>query len=313
VSNQKYTESESSPQKALTLSRRDEPERREKTAEIPAVPITADLPLLPEFRSRAQAINWRAALTSAGLAGFLAVIAGVGCGTGTNHMLKPSPATVAVLDKALWVANGTNVVEFTPTQILAGNSDPAPHLSINSSVFGAPQGVTFDAAGNLWVIDGGTVAAGGNMPPALFEFTAAQLNNLGTNNAPMPAVTINSTLFTFPQQAVFDPNGDLWLSDNGANSVFVLTPQQLAQSSTNVSPAVSIASNPAFQGPLGILFDSVGNLYIANNASTTIFKFNNNTLPTRGGNYTLTPSVTLSDNGNGIHPGAVGACLRYQG
>jgi len=40
--------------------------------------------MLPEFRSRAKAINWRAALSSAGLAGFLAVIAGVGCGTGTN-------------------------------------------------------------------------------------------------------------------------------------------------------------------------------------------------------------------------------------
>ena len=276
-----------------------EPERREKTAEIPAVPITADLPMLPEFRARAKAINWRAALSSAGLAGFLAVLAGMGCGSSTNNMLKPSPATVAVLDKALWVANGANVVEFIPTQLLAGNSDPAPHLSINSSVFGAPQGVTFDAAGNLWVIDGGTVAAGGNMPSALFEFTTAQLNNLGTNNAPMPAVTINSKLFAFPQQAVFDPNGNLWLSDNGANSVFVLTPQQLAQSSTNVSPAVSIASNPAFQGPLGIVFDSVGNLYIANNATTTIFKFNNDILPTRGGNYTLVPSVTLSDNGNG--------------
>ncbi|HZD47368.1 MAG TPA: hypothetical protein VE178_01370, partial [Silvibacterium sp.] len=170
---------------------------------------------------------------------------------------------------------------------------------INSTVFGAPQGVTFDANGNLWVIDGGTVAAGGNMAPALFEFTAAQLKELGTNNAPTPNVTLNSKSFTFPQQAVFDPNGNLWVSDNGSNAVFVLTPAQLAQSSANVSPTVSIASNPAFQGPLGIIFDAVGNLYIANNASTTIFKFNNNTLPKTAGSYTLTPSVTLSDDGNG--------------
>ena len=117
-----------------------------------------------------------------------------------------------------------STLSSSPLQLTAGNPDPAPHLSINSSVFGAPQGVTFDAAGNLWVIDGGSVAAGGTMPPALFEFTAAQLNQLGTNNAPMPTVTINSSLFAFPQQAVFDPSGNLWLSDNGANSVFVLTP-----------------------------------------------------------------------------------------
>jgi sugar lactone lactonase YvrE len=271
----------------------------EPVAAAPEIPTTADLPMLPEFRARANAINWRAALSTASLAAFLAAVAGIGCGSSTTSMLKPSPATPAVLDKALWVANGTNVVEFIPSQLATGNTDPAPHLSINSSVFGAPQGVTFDAAGNLWVIDGGTVAAGGNVAPALFEFTSAQLNDLATNNAPMPNATIRSTNFTFPQQAVFDPNGNLWVSDNGSNAVFVLTPQQLANSATNLSPTVSIASNPAFTGPLGIVFDTFGNLYVANNGSTTIFRFNNNILPTRAGSYTLMPSVTLSDNGKG--------------
>ena len=73
----------------------------------------------------------------------------------------------------------------------------------------------------------------------------------------------------------------------------------MAASSANASPTVSIASDPAFQGPLGIVFDTLGNLYIANNATTTIFKFNNNILPKMAGSFTLTPSVTLSDDGNG--------------
>ncbi|MGA7312849.1 MAG: hypothetical protein WBX22_02660 [Silvibacterium sp.] len=215
-------------------------------------------------------------------------------------MLKTATATPAVtLDKALWVANGTNVVEFIPSQLTTGNSDQAPHLSINSTVFGAPQDVTFDAVGNLWVIDGGTMAAGGTIPPALFEFTAAQLNALGTINNPIPHVTISSKSFTFPQQAVFDPNGNLWVSDNGSNAIFVLTPQQLAASSAIASPTVSIASDPVFQGPLGIVFDTMGNLYVANNAGTTIFKFNNSILPKMPGSFTLTPSVTLSNDGNG--------------
>jgi sugar lactone lactonase YvrE len=277
---------------------------KDKTQDTPE-PVTADLPILPELLDRAKrrrSAGWSGALHAAGILSLALVIMSVGCGTGTNSMLKASTATTAAaatLDKALWVANGTNVVEFIPSQLTAGNSDPAPHLSINSSVFGAPQGVTFDASGNLWVIDGGTVAAGGTMLPALFEFTVAQLNALGTNNAPMPTVTINSKSFTFPQQAVFDPNGNLWVSDNGSNAVFVLTPQQLAAGSTNASPTVSIASNPAFNGPLGIVFDAQGDLYIANNGTTTIFKFNNNILPRLAGSYTLTPSVTLSDDGNG--------------
>jgi len=298
VSNETYTETNAiNEQAAVTAS--IEVQVQDQTGDAPAVPETGDLPILPEFRARAQAINWRAALTSASLAAFLAAIAGIGCGSGTTSMLKPSPATPAVLNKALWVANGTNVVEFIPSQLTAGTIDPAPHLSINSSVFGAPQGVTFDAAGDLWVIDGGTVAAGGNVAPALFEFSAAQLSDLAMNNAPMPSVTIRSKSFTFPQQAVFDLNGNLWVSDNGSNAVFVLTPQQLASNATSLSPTVSIASNPAFTGPLGIVFDTFGNLYVANNGSTNIFRFNNNILPTRGGSYTLIPSVTLSDDGNG--------------
>jgi sugar lactone lactonase YvrE len=307
VSNQKYTETEISAQ-ALALPCHADTEDNGKTADVPILPemadlpITADLPILPEFQHIARqkrSAGWRGAFAAAGTAAVL-VIASVGCGMSGSTMQNSSTTTTApALDKALWVANGTNVVEFIPSQLTAGNTDPAPHLSINSSVFGAPQGVTFDAMGNLWVIDGGTVAAGGTMPPALFEFTVAQLNALGTNNTPMPKVTINSASFTFPQQAVFDPNGNLWVSDNGSNAIFVLTPAQLAASSANLSPTVSIASNPALQGPLGIVFDAKGDLYIANNASTTIFKFNNNILPKTAGSYTLTPSSTLSDDGNG--------------
>ena len=59
-----------------------------------------------------------------------------------------------------------------------------PQLTNNSAAFGAPQGVTFDTAGDLWVIDGGTVAAGGKVPPGLDEFTPAQLAALKTTPNP---------------------------------------------------------------------------------------------------------------------------------
>jgi len=62
-----------------------------ETAEEPEVPTTADLPMLPEFRRRAEAIHWRAALSTAGLAAFLAAIAGAGCGAKAT-LRKPSPA-----------------------------------------------------------------------------------------------------------------------------------------------------------------------------------------------------------------------------
>src|SRR5262249_45790638 len=142
------------------------------------------------------------------------------------------------------------------------------HVMNNSSVFGAPQGVTFDKAGNQWVMDAGTpgvaavpatastpaVPAVPAHPAALYMFTAAQLAALAQVPAPMPAVTITGTNLNTPQQSVFDTQGDLWVADHGTNAVFVYTPQQLAAGG-NISPTVTITSSNAFNGPLGIVFD----------------------------------------------------------
>jgi sugar lactone lactonase YvrE len=168
-------------------------------------------------------------------------------------------------------------------------------VQLNSAVFGAPQGVVFDAANNLWVIDGGN---GGTIAPSLEEFTEAQLMNLKKNPTPTPNVQITSGDLVFPQQAVFDASGNMWLSDNGAGKVFVITPAQLAAGG-NIAFTTTIESDPMFNGPLGIVLHG-GNLYIANNASTTIFEFNAGHLPAIGsGLHVLVPDVILSDDGMG--------------
>ena len=196
--------------------------------------------------------------------------------------------------QALWVANGANVVEFGT--LPNGTHDPKPKVVLNSAVFGAPQGVVFDAMNDLWVIDGGTVAAGGTIPPSLEEFTEAQLKNLKKDPTPTPNKQITSTALVFPQQAVFDAAGNMWVSDNMAGEVFVITPAQLAAGGSTVF-TTTIESDPAFTGPLGIVLHN-GNLYIANNGTTTIFEFNATHLPTIGsGVSVLVPDVILDDDG----------------
>ena len=235
--------------------------------------------------------------------------------TGSN---TTAPTPTPTLTQGLWVANGTNVLEFVPSQLTGGTNDAAPHLINNSSVFGAPQGVTFDKAGDLWVMDAGTpavaavpatastpaIAAVPAHPPALYMFTAAQLASLANVPAPMPAVTITGTNLNTPQQAVFDAGGDLWVADHGTNAVFVYTPQQLA-SGGNISPNVTITSSNPFNGPLGIVFDKQGDLWIANNGNndgTTLFRFNAANLPKPGASasVTLTPDVVLTNSNNSI-------------
>jgi len=213
----------------------------------------------------------------------------------SSTMTAPKPQ---VIDVSLWVANGSNVLEFAPGILKTmGVSGSVPTKQINSAVFGAPQGVVFDAAGDLWVIDGGVA---GSVAPALYEFKPATLKAASANAMLTPDNAIHYSGFTFIQQAVFDKQGNLWVTDNGGNMIDVFTSAQVQAGGTNVTPATQISSNPAFTGPLGIVFDATGNLYVANNASTTIFEFTSGMLPAVGaGTVTLAPAYTLSDNGHG--------------
>ena len=95
--------------------------------------------------------------------------------------------------KGLWIANGTTVLEYMPKQLGTGTSAAAPHLTISSGSFGAPQGVTFDSKGNLWVMDPQAMVNGAQTP-ALLEFSPMQFAALATDNAPDPVAIITSTV-----------------------------------------------------------------------------------------------------------------------
>jgi len=228
-----------------------------------------------------------------------------GCSNHSMSSSLPVHHTPLNITQALWVANGTDVLEFLPSQFVNGESDPTPHLTNASASFGSPQGVAFDADGNLWVVD-----AGNANPPAiaaaLYKFSAQQVAALGSNQRPIPVVTIHYSGFGFPQQAVFDSKGDLWVSDNGSNAVFEFTPTLLASSGSNVTPNFIINSNPSFAGPIGLAFSPSGKLFVANNGATSIYGFDQSTLPTSRGTFTLRPDVVLSDNGNNTIQGPWG-------
>lgn len=244
-----------------------------------------------KFRGRvSKAPIWLATLT------LVLAMVSAGCGSGWN-----GPPTRPVL--GLWEANLNNVLEFLNRHIAVnGNSAPEIIGNLPTPGFGAPQGVTFDSKSNLWVLDGGTVATGGTIPPTVDEFTVAQLPTL-TNSGVTPNAVIGSSYFGFPQQLVFDSSGDLWVSDAANNEVFEFTPGQLS-GGTNVTPALVLSSNPAFNGSLGIAFDSSGDLWIANNnlsgASATIFEFSAAQLSGLSGAQTLVPNAILQSNGTSI-------------
>ena len=149
------------------------------------------------------------------------------------------------ITKGLWVANGTTVLEYIPSQLTTGVVNAAPHLMITGGAVGTPQGVTFDSSGNLWVMDPGATVNGVANTPALLKFDSTQLTALATTDSPDPVAIITSTSLAFPQQSVFDSKGNQWVTDHNNNTVLVFTAAQLMATGTNAGPRWSSAPPPS--------------------------------------------------------------------
>jgi hypothetical protein len=210
---------------------------------------------------------------------------------------------------ALWVANGGghNVLEFSSYQFdRIGIVSNNPHRINASSVFVSPQDTVFDRAGNLWVVDGGNGLGTGQ---GVFEYTREQLNQLIDTPNPTPVFAITNSGgqpgFIFPQFAVFDRAGDLFIEDTGNAEKSVIdaysAQQLLIFKGTGLKPACVFASTKFFDGPLGAIFDTNNNLYVAQNGDSTIVRINATDLnlanPACNKNpVNLTPEVILSSN-----------------
>jgi sugar lactone lactonase YvrE len=201
-------------------------------------------------------------------------------GTGSNQ-----PTGVAFdAHGNLWVANAgsSTVVEYSASQLSASGS-PTPAVTIGStggSLF-FPNGIAFDAHGNLWVanVNGST----------LVEFSPGQL---ATSGSPTPTVTLTSGSIVEPFMIAFDAGGNLWFNNpNVDNTLAELSPSQLA-SSGSVIPVVTLTP-PAnsLSSPAGLAFDGGGNLWVADSFQNTMVEFTASQLVVSG---SPTPGVTIS-------------------
>jgi sugar lactone lactonase YvrE len=153
---------------------------------------------------------------------------------------------------ALWVGKwgNANLAEgFTSPQlatagtVAAADTVGAGAATINSS------GTAFDSAGNLWVTD--------YINQEIHKFTPEQL----ASGASIPAVSISTQ--KEPWGIAFDTHGNLWVGFYNGNYVLRYAASDVAAWSgtlTDPTPALSVAT-PI--GPLGLAFDSQGNLWVA--------------------------------------------------
>ena len=212
------------------------------------------------------------------------------------------PSTVAFDKKGnMWVSNffANSIVEFPRSQIIALKTDSSPIAPVIISQDGGanlngPEGIAFDAAGNLWV--------GAEIGQEILEYTPAQLAASGN---PTPNIILNGNSFSFssPSLPVFDHAGNLWVVDEnisngagGSGELFRYNRSQITRlpaGTQNIDPAFSVGYGGSSELE-GVAFDAVGNLWVADEGQTLIYKFTANQLRGAGLFQNATPPVILS-------------------
>lgn len=211
----------------------------------------------------------------------------------------------------VWVANSgkPNVQHYAGVDFRVSGTFPFPPQPVLNSPFVAPQDTLFDASNNLWVVDGGNAAGVGS---AVYRFLFNQVASLNSTPAPTPNFILKALVgpvtFVFPQFGAFDSAGNLWISDSGANAIFEFSSTQLAAAGgIGITPTAVLTNAappavPAFNGPLGIAFDSSGDLWVDNNGGTTIVEITAAQLAAAVGVTGVLPATILN---SGAVPGGL--------
>ncbi len=189
----------------------------------------------------------------------------------------------------LWVANpamvNSTVIEFNASQ-LGASGTPTPAVTLSGAALNGAEGLAFDFRGNLWVANTGN--------STVIKFSA---NQLGASGSPTPALTLSATggSLNNPVGLAFDGNGNLWVANYTSSTVVAFAANQLGASGSP-TPAVTLsATGGSLNNPVGLAFDRNGNLWVANNTSSTVVEFVMHQL----GNPT--PQVTLSANAGSLN------------
>jgi hypothetical protein len=231
-----------------------------------------------------------------------------GCSSGNASATNLDQPSGVAIDSAgnLWVTDSAfaRVLKY-PAPIIAGETATVvlgqanfgpylPSLCTGSaSGLCHPGGLTFDSAGNLWVADSqnhrvvmyaqaslGTNGASASVVLGQPSFGASM--NTANNGG------LSATSLDLPTALAFDSAGNLWVADTGNNRVLMYPKASLATNGAAATlelgqpAATAFSSNSPGVGqslltdPLGLAFDSSGNLYVTDgtvgsNSRTLVF------------------------------------------
>jgi len=190
----------------------------------------------------------------------------------------------------LWVADLLNgrVLEYaTPfsngeaaTLVIGEPNFTTANDQVSKTGLNAPNALTFDSSGNLWVVDGHRVL---EYATPFSTHEAASLV-IGQNNFTNSSAVASSTGTDLPSALAFDSGNNLWVSDTGNNRVLEYkTPLSTGEAASLVigqsnftGSATTPVLNPtstSLNQPKGLAFDSSGNLWVADWAGDRVLQY----------------------------------------
>jgi hypothetical protein len=220
--------------------------------------------------------------TLAGAAG----TAGMTNGTGTAALFNNPFGLTVDSGGNVYVADTSNntirkitaagvVTTMVGTAGLIGSTDGTG----TAGLFNAPQGVTADSAGNLYVADSGNETIRQVTPAGVVTTLAGTVGIKGHLDG-----TGSAAQFSSPIGLSVDSSGNVYVADAGNNTIRKISSggaayttysgvvTTFAGSVGNVGYADGTGSAAQFNNPAGLTLDSQGNLYVADAGNNTIRK-----------------------------------------
>ncbi|HEY5212674.1 MAG TPA: hypothetical protein VIJ38_06605, partial [Acidobacteriaceae bacterium] len=193
---------------------------------------------------------------------------------------EPSQWAMAVLALLVLLCGMTAAVQ-AQTAVYNGGS-----TSTISSAFAGPMGVTTDSSGDIFVADNNFAAN----TATVYEMTYTAGTGTYSVSQPLPGPVSGfpcPATITEPDPCLrgvaIDHNGNLWVAAFGDYPT--LAGQVYVYSSGTSQPPVSVGAG-TWESPWGITADTLGNVYVTDNAAQTITEIANGA--------TLTPTLTAA-------------------
>ncbi len=192
----------------------------------------------------------------------------------------------------LWVPDAFNnrVLRYSPpfsngqaANLVIGQADFTSSGSATTATgLNDPVAIAFDSSGNLWVAEGVNNRVLRYSPP----FSNGQAANLVIGQADFTHGSMNqgggvsSTGLWFPFGAAFDSSGNLWVTDNSNNRVLRYSPPfsngqaaNLVIGQADFTTGGSATTATGLNGPIGIPFDSSGNLWVGDASNARVLRY----------------------------------------